>query len=243
LRLHDSNVFTTGLTSLSVTLPLGHGESPRPKKFAFWGLKQYGADLKAGLDYVRTLDPTAPPPVVVGHSSGGGLSQWVIQNTDVRVSGLICVGAIPPFGGLRVYKNWWTTDLFFYPRALWHGGDMRSALSTPELVRRIFFSPQLSEERLKDFFEGNLNHEESMNWPMEMMVRFVQPLVVRSKIPGRRVFWVAGEHDVLVDPVITKDAAAEYGADMAVVKGAGQWSFSHLVLLPLNFWIRPSYAE
>ena len=36
-----------------------------------------------------------------------------------------------------------------------------------------------------------------------------------------RVFWVAGEHEVLVDPVLTKGAAAEYGVDMAVVTGAG----------------------
>ena len=71
------------------------------------------------------------------------------------------------------------------------------------------------------FFEYNLNHEESVTWPLQMMGRFVQPLVVRSKIPEGRVFWVAAEHDVLVDPVITKDAAAEYGVDMAVVTGAG----------------------
>ena len=57
---------------------------------------------------------------------------------------------------------------------------------------------------------------------MQMMGRFVQPLVVRSRIPQARVFWVAGERDILVDPAITKDAAAEYGVDMAVVKGAGQ---------------------
>ena len=226
-----------------LTLLLGHGESPRPKGFIYWGLKQYGAELKASLDYVQTLDPAAPPPVVVAHSAGGGLSQWTIQNTDVRVSGLICIGAIPAFGGFRVYKNWWTTDLFFYPRVLWHGGDLKSPLSTPPLVRRVFFSPQLPEERLKGFFENNLNHEESAYWPMEMMGRFAQPLIVRSKIPKARVFWVAGEHDVLVDPVITKDAAAEYGVGMAVVKGAGQWC-SSLFCVPLSdLWIRPSYAE
>ena len=204
----------------------GHGESPRPKYFAFWGLRQFGAELKASLDYVQTLDPTAPPPVVVGHSAGGGLSQWTIQNTDVRVSGLVCIGALPPFGGFRVYKNWWRTDAYFYPRFLWHGGDVKSPLSTPQLVHRIFFSPHFPAGRVKEFFENNLNHEESATWPMQMMGRFAQPLVVRSKIPKARVFWVAGEHDILVDPVITKDAAAEYGADMAVVKGAGQWRFS-----------------
>lgn len=202
-------------------LVLGHGESPRPKDFNWWGLKQFGAELKASLDYVQTLDPTAPPPVVVGHSAGGGLSQWTIQNTDARISGLICIGAIPPSGMLRVYKNWFTTDLCVTPRLLWHGGDMKSPLSSPQLVRRAFFSPQLPEGRLKEFFEYNLNHEESVTWPLQMMGRYVQPLIVRSKIPKGRVFWVAGEHDVLVDPVLTKGAAAEYGVDMAVVTGAG----------------------
>ena len=217
----DSNLLQRRLTSLPGALFLGHGESPRPKDFNFWGLKQFGAELKASLDYVQTLDPSAPPPVVVGHSGGGGLSQWTIQNTDARVSGLICIGAIPPFGQFRVNKNWFAIDLWLMPRILWHGGDMKSPLSSPQLVRRAFFSPQLPEERLKEFFECNLNHEESLTWPMQMMGRFVQPLIVRSKIPEGRVFWVAGEHDVLVDPVITKEAATEYGVDMAVVTGAG----------------------
>lgn len=200
---------------------IGHGESPRPTNFVFWGLKQFGAELKASVDYVQTLDPAAPPPVIVGHSAGGGLSQWTIQNADIRVSGLICIGAIPPYGMLRVYKNWFTTDVGAVPRLLWHGGDMKSPLSTPALVRRVFFSPQLPQGRLNEFCEYNLNHEESAYWPTQMMGRFVQPLVVRSKIPDGRVFWVAAEHDVLVDPVITKDAAAEYGVDMAIVTGAG----------------------
>jgi pimeloyl-ACP methyl ester carboxylesterase len=99
--------------------------------------------------------------VVVGHSAGGGLSQWTIQNTNVRVSGLICIGAIPPFGMFWVYKNWLVTDLSLIPRLLWHGGDMKSPLSSPQLVRRVFFGPQFPEGRLKEFFEYNMNHEES----------------------------------------------------------------------------------
>jgi hypothetical protein len=160
------------------------------------------------------------------------LSQWTIQNTNVRISGLICIGAIPPRGMFWVYKNWLVADLGLLPRVLWHGGDTMSPLSSPQLVRRVFFGPQFPEERLNAFFEYNLNHEESSTWPLQMMGRFVQPMIVRSKIPDGRVFWVAAEHDVLVDPVITKGAAAEYGVDMAVVRGAGEcfllsiWFFS-----------------
>ena len=145
---------------------------------------------------------------------------------------------------LWVYKNWFAIDLGLVPRLLWHGGDAKSPLSSLPLVRRAFFSPQLPEERLKEFFEYNLNHEESTSWPLQMMGRFVQPMIVRSKIPEGRVFWVAAEHDVLVDPAITKDAAAEYGVDMAVVAGAGEYLFSPFGFsLSLTRRIRPSYAE
>ena len=78
-----------------------------------------------------------------------------------------------------------------------------------------------------------MNHEESATWPMQMMRRFAQPLLVKSKIPEGRVFWVAGEHDVLVDPVITNDAAAEYDVDMAVVKGTGRYLFFFPFCAPL----------
>ena len=36
------------------------------------------------------------------------------------------------------------------------------------------------------------------------------------------MFWIAGEKDILVDPILIKDAADDYGVDMTVIKGAGE---------------------
>ncbi|CAE6480960.1 unnamed protein product [Rhizoctonia solani] len=60
----------------------GHGRSWRP---SYWALyftpKQVLADdVAAGLKFIRERHPNAGPTTLVGHSSGGGLSQHVIDS-------------------------------------------------------------------------------------------------------------------------------------------------------------------
>lgn len=43
--------------------------------------------------------------ILVGHSSGGGLSQLILSEGSVKVKALVLMGAIPCFRSIRVYFN------------------------------------------------------------------------------------------------------------------------------------------
>lgn len=49
-------------------------------------------DFVAGIEFVRERE--GRDVVLVGHSSGGGLSQFILSEGDVRVKGLVLLGAV-----------------------------------------------------------------------------------------------------------------------------------------------------
>jgi len=59
-------------------------------------------DLVAGVKYVQELESEKRGErvevVLVGHSDGGGLSQLILSEGDVKAKALVLVGAIPCFG-------------------------------------------------------------------------------------------------------------------------------------------------
>jgi alpha-beta hydrolase superfamily lysophospholipase len=59
----------------------------------------FAGDLAAGINYVRQKE--GKDVVLVGHSSGGALSQLILSNGigDIKVRGLALCAAMPCFGG------------------------------------------------------------------------------------------------------------------------------------------------
>ncbi|KAL8795565.1 MAG: hypothetical protein Q9195_001986 [Heterodermia aff. obscurata] len=92
----------------------GHGESWNPGFWSMtWGtnLKDLAHDVRCVWESVllrekrRKLDgkeseEIAPAlPVLIGHSSGGGLAQYVLSEGIVQAEALVLCAAIPGFGG------------------------------------------------------------------------------------------------------------------------------------------------
>jgi pimeloyl-ACP methyl ester carboxylesterase len=187
----------------------------------------FAPDLTSTIAYIRTLHPTSPLPILVGHSAGGGLSQYILSSNNTTdsqdnalTSGVVLVDAFPPTGGWSVYLNWALQDPLFAIRMLFkHGGDPKSPLSSPPLVRRIFFGPHITSPSLQTFFE-DMNHEESIGWPESMMFPFVDVEKVKRSASGR-VSWISGDKDVIMTPTLMKRAAEKYGASLRLVKDAG----------------------
>lgn len=77
----------------------GHGASYHPGfiQMVYLTTKRMIADdFVTGIKYVQEKE--GKEVVLVGHSSGGGLSQFVLGEGDVKVKGLVLAGAIPAFG-------------------------------------------------------------------------------------------------------------------------------------------------
>jgi pimeloyl-ACP methyl ester carboxylesterase len=87
-----------GITSHAVSTR-GHGESWHSSSFlrmVFDTTKRMlGDDLVAGIMAVQEKEGSE---VVVGHSSGGGLSQFIVNEGDVKVKALGLIGAVPGTG-------------------------------------------------------------------------------------------------------------------------------------------------
>jgi pimeloyl-ACP methyl ester carboxylesterase len=77
----------------------GHGNSWQPSFLRMvWGTTKsmFAKDLIAGIRYVEEKE--GQEVVLVGHSSGGGLSQLILSKGDVKVKGVALLGAVPAFG-------------------------------------------------------------------------------------------------------------------------------------------------
>ncbi|KAH7370090.1 Alpha/Beta hydrolase protein [Rhexocercosporidium sp. MPI-PUGE-AT-0058] len=205
----------------------GHGASWTPSFLRMvWGYPKsaFASDLQAGLRFVQELEAekrgksvseVAEDIVLVGHSAGGGLIQYLLGEGMGTVGACVIMAGFPNFGGWGVYWNWFKMDPWFVPRYylrdFWHP---RSPLSSTSLVHQAFFSPSYPVSEVRRF--ATLMPEyESMLWPLSMMFRFVDVgRVVRSITGwgkgGMRLLVIAGEKDRLMDVELMRQMAAEY---------------------------------
>ena len=201
------------------------------------GLRDLSYDLQSALNDIFLDDITAPEPVLVAHSAGGGLAQYALANSnpddEPLVSGLILLGSVPPSGIYRILVGWMRLDPWYIPRALWSIGDLRSPLSTPLLVQRAFFGADTPRWAIQEFFDFHMNHEETVSWMRDMVFRYVEPRNVKAKVPGGRVFCVGGARDALVTRDMVWNTAVEYGVGAVYVPRAGEFSFVFLILAHL----------
>ncbi|KAI3340532.1 Alpha/Beta hydrolase protein [Ustulina deusta] len=182
-----------GITSYAISTR-GHGASWHPsflRMLYATTKRELANDFVAGIRAVQEWE--GREVVLVGHSSGGGLSQFILSEGDVRVKGLALLGAIPGSGSLPVYMNWWRLDPWFTIRMMLHGWHSNSPLSHPFLMKRVFFSDGYPEDKLAEF-QSHMSSYESFLWPIGMIFRFVDPKKVLQNITG----WGAGKNRVLI---------------------------------------------
>ncbi|KAK9424841.1 putative AB hydrolase-1 domain-containing protein [Seiridium unicorne] len=151
----------------------GHGES--------WHLlllrmvyatdkRMLGDDLVAGIKAVEMRESSEV--VVFGHSSGGGLSQFTINEGSIKVKGLGLLGAMP---GTGCFNPWFTFRLIF------HGCHFNSLLSHPFLTKQALFSPEYPEPEIVEF-QRHFNRYERFLWPLGMMLPFINAKQLLSNI-------------------------------------------------------------
>ncbi|KAK5634278.1 hypothetical protein RRF57_009992 [Xylaria bambusicola] len=202
-----------GVTSYAISMR-GHGASWHPSflRMLYTTTKRDLADdVVSGIKAVEEWE--GRHVVLVGHSSGGGLSQFILNEGDAKVEGLALLGAVPGSGSSMVYMNWWRMDPWFSVRMLFHGWHSNSPLSHPFLVKQAFFSKDYPEDKLAEFHSHG-NRYESFLWPLGMMRRFVDPKNVLQSIAGwgsgNRLLIMAGTTEKLMTKPIQEKAAETY---------------------------------
>ncbi|KAH7334012.1 Alpha/Beta hydrolase protein [Rhizoctonia solani] len=205
----------------------GHGRSWRPSYWALYFTPKHvlAEDVAVTLGFIRQRHPNAGPTTLVGHSSGGGLSQHVVDSGKGEgVGKLVVLAGIPSFGGWRVYLNWFILDPWFPIRVLWDLYHPRSPLSSTRLVHRAFFSPTYPIEKVQAF-ELEMSPYESMSWPSGMMFPFIsrKRLLTNLVAHNTRVplLTIGGAQDKLVSVPIMRRLAHLYAATSVGIHAAG----------------------
>ncbi|KAK6080966.1 alpha beta hydrolase fold protein [Seiridium cupressi] len=198
----------------------------------FTSMDSWAEDVQAALAHIGDAHPGAPPPVLGGHSLGGGVVQYMLSHglvggasTSNRISGLILLGAAPLFGGGKeMMANWGKAipsdgyPVFFSERSLLH---------TPAHVRASFFSDETDEETVLKWMEQCKTMEESGRVGLSIFKSLGEADKVLNALDGlgtpdrsRRVFCIAGSEDKLVTPSLVlsnasgfEDAADDIGMD------------------------------
>ncbi|CAE6448006.1 unnamed protein product [Rhizoctonia solani] len=204
----------------------GHGQSWYPSYRALYFTPKHvlADDVATALRFIRKQHPSAGPTTLVGHSSGGGLCQHVIDSGKGEgVGKLVVLAGIPSFGGWRVYLNWFMLDPWFPIRVLWDLYHPRSPLSSTRLVHRAFFSPTYSIEKVRTF-EAEMSPYESMSWPSGMMFPFISRKRLLTNLIAYNthapLLTIGGAQDKLVSVPIMRRLAYLY-ADTSVRTHAG----------------------
>ena len=191
-------------------------------------------DIIAAITHIQST--TGHLPVLVAHSSAGGLSQYILSRKLATTPALVLLDAVPHFGNLGVYANWAKHDPVFALRMLVHAQHVISPLSSVALVRGAFFgSGDSRRKELSDMevaeFERWMPRYESLMWPMQLFGSFwgwlrgrPRWLSVRDILGGirgderalegkrgvERVCVMVGEKDVLMDVGMCSRVATEF---------------------------------
>ncbi|EAA27619.2 alpha/beta-hydrolase [Neurospora crassa] len=191
------------------------------------GIKGQGKEGRGGEEWEEV------EMVLIGHSSGGGLAQYILSagllgGLGVKIKGLVLMGAVPGFGSIPIYLTWFRLDPLFALRLLLHLGHPNSPLSHPSLVRLIFFSSNdLLPDSYLSRFMSFMSRYESLLWPLGMARSFADPKKVLLRISGweetttkqeqkqgqeERVLVIAGQRDKIMTQPIMQRLADWYRA-------------------------------
>ncbi|CAE6471155.1 unnamed protein product [Rhizoctonia solani] len=183
----------------------GHGRSWRPSYWALYFTPKHvlADDVAAALKFIRKRHPSAGPTTLVGHSSGGGLSQhWYWRG-------------FPVLEGKSLLVN---------RGVLWDLYHPRSPLSSTRLVHRAFFSPTYPIDKVRAF-EAEMSPYESMSWPSGMMFPFISRKRLLTNLIAHNahvpLLTIAGAQDKLVSVPIMRRLAHLYAGTSVGIHAAG----------------------
>jgi pimeloyl-ACP methyl ester carboxylesterase len=180
----------------------GHGASPAPPCHWRSTVLDYAREVRA------VIADLGGRPLIVGHSSGGYVTQLLITGA---------VGPRPPLSGaVLLCSSPVSIGAYFLDRGL-RGAPMVSLPALlrrePATVRRAFFRPDIAAAAL-DRHRQRMVAEPPLVTLSSMLLR---PHPTRSRTP---VLVIAAECDAVFDLAAQRETAAAYGAELVVVPEA-----------------------
>ena len=194
-----------GFSSYALSLR-GHGKSGGRERLRWTSIADYVSDV------ARVASELPRTPVVLGHSLGGLVVQKYLETHEAPAAVLL---APPPGGGMlgpavRTFRE--------HPRLSMQvilTGKPSRLLAAPELARKFFFSPELAEERVREY--AARQGPEAFRALLELV--YIRP--DRARIRGQDVplLVLGGALDYFIRPSALRRIAEGYGAELKILPG------------------------
>ncbi|CEJ92266.1 hypothetical protein VHEMI07927 [[Torrubiella] hemipterigena] len=212
-----------GYPSYSLSIR-GHGQSWSQSwltKNLFTTLDDYVADITAALNVIAGRHPNKSPPILMGHSFGGGQLQYLLGQLGSGrlpsrdIAGLVLLAAAPlSGGGKEIMANWELVEAG--PEGYKHIWSPRAQLHTADQVRAAFFHDKTENkvidywlEKCKTPLEG-IRIGLSVMWPFATAEDVLSGLCGLESKPKRKVLCVTGDRDRLTPPSMAEENAKAY---------------------------------
>ena len=170
-------------------------------------------------DYVDDLEAVVAaepdPPVLVGHSMGGGVIQHLLcRASRPPVAGVVLLAALPPGGALwATLRAAWRSPVDFVLANVTL--DLGRLVRTPEQARQAFFSEGIDATRLAASTR-QLGSESYLAF-LDMVVFDRPPVAPPEARPPLLV--LGGETDAIFSPSEVHATAAAWGTQAEIVPG------------------------
>jgi pimeloyl-ACP methyl ester carboxylesterase len=182
----------------------GHGQSEGREGLKTHRLKDYVADVAEVAATLRA------PPVLVGHSMGGAVTQLYLERHPA--AGAALLASMPQFGVYKVtlgQVRHHPLD-FLEANLTW---SLQPLIRTPAQARALFFSKAMPEEQVAAYHR-ELQDESYLAF-LDMLA-FDLPSPPRVKSP---VLLLGGEADTIFPPEDQRALAAAYGTTPELFPG------------------------
>ena len=180
-----------------------HGKSGSNKHLRWTRIKEYVADV------AQVAAQLPAPPVVIGHSMGGLVTQKYLESHPAAAG--VLVSSVPPAGALATTLRIAARHPLVFLRAnltlsLW------PFVGTPALAREMLFSPRMPKAELDRYFK--LLQDESYLAFTDMLLSLPRPK--RIRVP---MLVVGGGADRIFYPHEVEATARAYGTRARLFAG------------------------
>jgi len=199
----------------------GHGNSRYDPLIGSPGLSDYRDDIEWAVGQI------GEPPVLVGHSMGGGVVQRVLEKAEIPVSGAVLMASVPPKGmGEPVLRLAQNHPVLFHKLTLLNASPrwMWEHWLSAEDVRALFFSENTPMDQVKRFF--SLFQSEPPRALMDLVV-FCPPARFEYKGP---MLVMGAEADIIIAPDFVQETAETFSAELKILPDMG-----HAMMLEDNW--------
>lgn len=223
-----------GIATYALSLR-GHGASWKPSWFKLMfltTLDRFPDDVECTIAHLK--ERRGKVPVLVGHSFGGGILQYLLCSKAIHAPGLVLIAAALLTGGGKYIIGKESKR-----RMVTRGPGVYDPSWKLEQVRNVFFSPECLEEVVQVWLrESKLQYESaraglSVLWPFETAEGVLGAL---DGLPetGRMVLCLSGKRDLLVTTEMVGVNADAYRAadngESVIMEAAIGTSGRHLML-------------